>query len=211
MIDIAIVDYGMCNARSIANMLRKAGHDSVVTSRPGDIETARKLVLPGVGSFDQGMTALQEKGLREVLERKAHDERVPILGICLGAQLMTRGSEEGEKPGLGWLPATTRKFVNPTGETKIKTPHMGWNHIRITRPHSIFNELPQPARFYFLHSYHFEPEVSDLAIAETIYGNSFASGLAQENLIALQFHPEKSHRFGLQVMNNFASIPNRDT
>ncbi len=209
MIDIAIIDYGMCNVQSIANMLRKAGYDSMITRDPSEIEAAQKIILPGVGTFDEGITALEKRGFREALDRKAHTEHVPILGICLGAQLMTQSSEEGRLPGLAWLPATTRKFRPPTDGSKIKTPHMGWNYIRPTRPHDIFKDLPQPARFYFLHSYHFETESPDLPIAETIYGESFVSGLAQDNLIALQFHPEKSHRFGLQVMSNFARIPSR--
>ena len=208
---IAIVDYGLCNVRSIANMLRKAGHDAVITSDPDMVAKASKLILPGVGSFDEGVKALENKGLREILDRKALVEKAPILGICLGAQLMTRTSEEGVRSGLGWLPAETVRFSLDTGPSKLKTPHMGWNYIRLPRSHAIFENLPPAPRFYFLHSYHFQTSEARLPISETDYGRSFASGLGQDNLIALQFHPEKSHRFGYCIMDNFARIQTFDS
>jgi imidazole glycerol-phosphate synthase subunit HisH len=203
---IAIVDYDVGNLASIQKMLRRAGTEAKITADPGEIAAADKLILPGVGSFDYGITKLEEKGLIPLLRKRALDEKVPFLGICLGAQLLTLGSEEGVKPGLGWFNARTVRFQFPDSTASLKVPHMGWTDITPAKPSRLFQEIGPEPRFYFVHSYHLAAcDPADIA-ARSKYGYDFVSALERENLFAVQFHPEKSHRFGLKLLKNFAEL-----
>lgn len=200
---ITIVDYGMGNLGSIRNMLRRVGVKSTITGDPGEIERADKILLPGVGSFDAAVRQIEERGLKEVLDRKALVDRVPTMGICLGMQLITRGSEEGTRPGLGWINADVRRFPARQG---LRVPHMGWNVVRATRPSALTAGLSDEPRFYFVHSYYVKADDPADAVLTAEYGVTFDAALEEGNIYGAQFHPEKSHRFGMQLLANFASI-----
>lgn len=197
---ITVIDYGMGNLGSIANMIKKIGYKSIITSDIEEIKKATKLILPGVGAFDNGMKNLKESGLIEVLNQKALVEKIPILGICLGMQLMTNRSEEGKLDGLAWVDAQTKKFVS----AKLKIPHMGWNIIEHKKKSKIFDEYESEKRFYFVHSYYISCNNNDDILTTTPYGHNFVSLYEKENIIGAQFHPEKSHKFGMKLIENFA-------
>lgn len=196
---ITIIDYGMGNLGSIANMIKKAGHKSIITSDLEEIKNATKLILPGVGSFDNGMRNLAELGMIEVLNQKVLIEKTPILGICLGMQLMTKSSEEGKLSGLGWVDAQTKKFVSDT----LKIPHMGWNIIKHQKNSHLFDEYESEKRFYFVHSYYVDANQKKDILTTTPYTHNFVSSFEKENIIGAQFHPEKSHKFGMSLLKNF--------
>jgi glutamine amidotransferase len=199
---IVIVDYGMGNSGSIRNMMVKVGANCTISSDLNEIARADKLVLPGVGSFDRAVTRLQESGILEILNRRVIQDKVPILGICLGMQLFTCGSEEGRLGGLGWVQAETLKFKGlPAG---LKIPHMGWNQIRQCTNHSAIDEIDSQARFYFVHSYYVKCMKEENVVASTTYGVEFHSIISQRNVFGVQFHPEKSHKYGMQLMSWFA-------
>jgi len=203
---IVIVDYGMGNLGSIANMLKKIGGPAQVTDSLEEIEAASKIILPGVGAFDKAMERMNGCGLRSVLEKKALEDRVPFLGICLGMQLLTDRSEEGELSGLGFIPATTRRFRFDGGE-KLNVPHMGWNLVRCSEPCDLTRNLPEEPRFYFVHSYYVTVEDQANSILRTTYGDmEFDSGIRSGNIMGVQFHPEKSHKFGLKLLSNFVEM-----
>ena len=203
---IRIVDYGQGNLGSIRNMLSRIGAESEVSSDPEEIERATHLILPGVGAFDRGMKAIAERGLREVLDHKALEDKIPVLGICLGAQLMTRSSEEGDLPGLGWFPATTKRFVFEPPLPKLPTPNIGWRNVRAAKQGTLVSGLEEECRFYFVHSYFMVSDNADVVALQSDYGHEFAAGLQLENLFSAQFHPEKSHRFGMQFFKNFINV-----
>lgn len=200
---IVIVDYGMGNLGSIVNMFKKIGAKAMISGDPEVIATAPKLLLPGVGSFDRAMERIQEMNLKPVLDEQALVAKKPILGICLGMQLLTRGSEEGILPGLGWVAADTLRFPNLHG---LRIPHMGWN---IVQPHTaspLTQKLPAESRFYFVHSYRVNVDREENSILKCQYGISFDAAVQQDNIFGAQFHPEKSHRFGMQLLRNFADL-----
>lgn len=197
---VIIIDYGMGNLASIANMLHKIGGECQISGDPAVIMAAEKLILPGVGSFDAGMRNLHERGLVDVLDSKVVQENTPLLGICLGMQLLTRGSEEGSLPGLNWIPADTVRF--PSG-TSLKIPHMGWNAIRTCGAARLYREMPVNSRFYFVHSYHVVCDCPDDMSAVTDYGIEVTASFEKGNIFGVQFHPEKSHKFGMQLLKNF--------
>jgi imidazole glycerol-phosphate synthase subunit HisH len=200
---IGIVDYGMGNLGSIRNMLKRVGVESVLVTRPEDILAAPKLILPGVGAFDAGMKNLNECGLVGPLnEAVLGARRVPILGICLGMQLMARASSEGERAGLGWISAGASKFES--GDGGLKVPHMAWNSVRRLNSAPLTDELPEEPRFYFVHSYFIRCDDPDDALLATKYGVEFHSAFHRGNIWGVQFHPEKSHKFGMQLLSNFA-------
>jgi imidazole glycerol-phosphate synthase subunit HisH len=202
---IAIVDYGMGNLGSIANMLRFIGAPSIITSRPDEILGADRLILPGVGHFAAGMRALEERGLVPVLQEKVIGRGAPVLGICLGMQLLTRESEEGHVPGLGWIDGRTVRFRFGGGDARTRVPHMGWNAVRVLRGSALFPEGPATeARFYFVHSYYVECREPGAVLATTRYGEDFVSAVEKGNVMGAQFHPEKSHRFGMALLRGFA-------
>jgi glutamine amidotransferase len=203
---VLVIDYGMGNVGSIVNMARVAGHDIVISDEASQIEKASKLILPGVGSFDTAMTLLHKRGILGALNRAVLERKVPIFGICLGMQLFSRRSEEGELPGLGWIAADTVRFRLEVSYPTLKVPHMGWNQIKPTKPDPLFNELPVDSRFYFVHSYHVTCDDPSDVLAQTTHGISFCSVIGHENIWGAQFHPEKSHRFGLKLLSNFLSL-----
>lgn len=211
---IGIIDAGIGNVGSIRNMFKKIGAAAEVVSNTDGVARAHKLVLPGVGAFDAGMARLNGSGLLPAIERRALVDRIPVLGICLGMQLLTLGSEEGRTPGLGWVRARTLAFGHDVqarmhnGQTlRLRVPHMGWNRVSVTRPHPLVAGVDEDSAFYFVHSYHVQTEDRACLLLECNYGLDFAAALQQDNLMGMQFHPEKSHRHGMMVLRNFAEMP----
>ncbi|BCZ49025.1 imidazole glycerol phosphate synthase subunit HisH 2 [Clostridium gelidum] len=203
---IAIIDYNMGNVASIENILRKIGIEAIITSDPSVIRQADKIILPGVGSFDYGMKNLNDLGLIEVLKEKAIESNTPLLGICLGMQLLTEGSEEGTLQGLGFIKAHTKKFESEYNGEKLRVPHMGWNYIYPKSNAGIFKNSLDNMRFYFVHSYYVECENEKDVLATTEYGNKFASIIGKDNILGVQFHPEKSHKYGMNLLKNFVEM-----
>ena len=203
---ISIINYGVGNIASIVNMLKRIGVASNVVSTGEELRTAQKLILPGVGSFDTAMKKLNSApGLREELDVAALDRKVPLLGICLGMQLLLDGSDEGSERGLGYLGGVSRKF-NATEFSKV--PHMGWNKINVVRNHYTLTQIEQSSRFYFVHSYFVELVSALDGICKTTHGHEFWSGVSRSNITGFQFHPEKSHKFGMGILKNFAQNAN---
>ena len=183
----------------------KTGQQNVqITASAESIAQANKLILPGVGSFDYGMQKLRKSGFYEVLCDRVLLDKVPVLGICLGAQLFTKGSEEGVEPGLGWLDATTVKFDKKIIDLGLKIPHMGWSNVTSVKSSSLFNDMYENPRFYFVHSYHIKCNQHEDKLVSAEHGNSFIAGFERNNLLGVQFHPEKSHKFGMKLLQNFA-------
>lgn len=204
---ITIVDYGMGNLGSIKNMFKYIGVESTIESDVDKIKDASKILLPGVGSFDTAMKKINQNDLKEVLDEKALKEQVPVLGICLGMQLLTNSSEEGTLNGLGWIPAKTLSFKNRIDES-YRIPHMGWNIVKKTNDSELLNGFEEfdETRFYFVHSYFVKVEKEENSLLKTDYGYDFDSAIFNNNIFGAQFHPEKSHRFGMKLFENFARI-----
>lgn len=200
---ITIVDYGLGNLGSIQNMFKRIGEKSIITNSLADVERATKLLLPGVGSFDNAIQRIDKSGLRNVLENKVLIEKTPILGICLGFQLLTMSSEEGRLQGLGWINASTKRFPI---ESNLNVPHMGWNIVQPSREDRLIRGLPDESRFYFAHSYYVTVENEQDSVMKTEYGLIFDTAVQHENIYGVQFHPEKSHKFGMQLLKNFSEI-----
>jgi glutamine amidotransferase len=199
---ITIIDYGMGNLGSIANMIKRIGYSSDITDNLGKIRNADKIILPGVGNFDKAMKNLADLKLIEVLKEKTLNNKTPILGICLGMQLMTNKSEESNEKGLGLIDAKVKRFsFGDNGNFKI--PHMGWNLIQIKKENPLIHNLPEEPRFYFVHSYHVSCNNQNDILTTTHYGYDFDSAFAVDNIMGVQFHPEKSHKFGMQLLKNF--------
>jgi glutamine amidotransferase len=201
---ITILDYGLGNLAAIANVYKPHNIPVSFAKRPQDVESAERVIIPGVGSFDTAMSLLNESGMRGVLEQKVLSEKVPVLGICVGMQILANSSQEGVLPGLGWIPGTVKKLFPRDGQAKIILPHMGWNDVRPTRSHPMFDKLESEAKFYFLHSFFFECDSSNDILATTDYCGEFSCGVNRGNIFGMQFHPEKSHHFGTQLLLNFA-------
>jgi glutamine amidotransferase len=203
---IVVVDFGAGNVGSVANMLRKIGAPVVVSDDPDVIGDAERLVVPGVGAFDVAMASIEERGLVSVLDDRA-SSGVPILGICLGMQLFARSSEEGERPGLGWIAGDVGRLRPAIVGDRLVVPHMGWDRIRVTRaPKSIEPGPVSEGRFYFVHSYGLVCDDPDDALGITDYGRGFCSVVERDNLLGVQFHPEKSHRYGKAFLTSWAGI-----
>ena len=200
---IAILDYGVGNLKSIHNMFKKVGVNSTITSKNKEIEKASKYILPGVGSFDYGINNLKKASFFETLEKEVLENKKPILGICLGMQLLSNDSQEGKESGLGWINASTVKFnlVNQN----LTVPHMGWNKINPININNIFKNLNEN-KFYFAHSYHVVCHDEKNVLATCNYGELFTCAIHKENIYGVQFHPEKSHKFGMQLIKNFSMI-----
>mgnify|MGYP000894251471 CR=1 FL=1 len=202
---VIIIDYGMGNLGSVKNMLKRVGADSEVSGDLEVINKADKILLPGVGAFDAAINTLKEKGLIAVLKKRALEDKIPFLGICLGMQLLTDGSEEGVLPGLSLIPGNTLKFDIEKLEGK-KIPHMGWNTVYKGEGSPLTKDMDENERFYFVHSYYVKVSDSKHSILKTNYGNEFDSGIQRNNIMGVQFHPEKSHKFGMKLLKNFANI-----
>lgn len=204
---ITIIDYGMGNLGSILNMLKKIGASAQLSSDIKEIESSEKIILPGVGAFDMAMSNIQSLNLKTVLNKKALEDKVPILGICLGMQLLTEDSEEGTLKGMCWIPGHVKRFkFGHQMADNLKIPHMGWNQVNNVANHPLFHHMSEDMRFYFVHSYHFKCHLPENSIGETTYGFPFTSAVAKENIMGVQFHPEKSHKFGMQLLKNFVTI-----
>lgn len=200
---IVVVDYGMGNLRSVQKAFERIKIPVQISSHGDDIARADKLILPGVGHFRNGMENLKKLGIISILNEKVIAEKTPILGICLGMQLLTRYSEEGDCEGLGWIDTKTKAFEHNDGASDLKIPHMGWNTIRLLSKHSLFNGHKPEKPFYFVHSY-YVPCSPQYCLASTEYGIEFSSVIYKDNIFGTQFHPEKSHRQGLRLLENFA-------
>jgi len=200
---IAIVDYGVGNLASIQNMFKRLSIQACCTASPELIDQAQGLLLPGVGHFDSCLTRFHQSGLRTIVESKVR-EGCPVLGICVGAQMMTRKSEEGQEVGLGWVEADTVRFRLENCDLRV--PHMGWSDLEELGDSPLWANLPEDPRFYFAHSYHFQFDNPDLVTGRTHYGYSFACAFRKGNIFGVQFHPEKSHRYGMKVLENFAHL-----
>ena len=202
---IALVDYGLGNVQAFANIYRRLNIPVTTAQTPEALASADKLVLPGVGAFDWAMTRLNESGMRECLQDLAVKQKRPVLGVCVGMQMMAGRSEEGDLPGLGWIMGEVRRFDEKSFTAKTRLPHMGWNEALPKAASGLFRNLDAP-RFYFLHSYYFECDKDDDVIAFTDYNGRFASAVGSGNIYGVQFHPEKSHRFGIELLKNFAEL-----
>jgi imidazole glycerol-phosphate synthase subunit HisH len=200
---IAIIDYGIGNLKSIYNMFKKVGAESVITSDIETIKKADKYLLPGIGSFDHGINSLKNTPFFEILEKEVLENKKPILGICLGMQLLTNSSEEGKEKGLGWIDAQTIKF--DLEDKSISVPHMGWNKTNPTNTDDIFKNLDEN-RFYFVHSYHVVCNSDKNILATADYGKPFTCSIYKNNVYGVQFHPEKSHKIGMQLLKNFGEM-----
>jgi imidazole glycerol-phosphate synthase subunit HisH len=202
--DIIIIDYGMGNIRSILNKISNSGLEGIVSDDVALIKKANKLILPGVGHFQNGMKNLKSRNLIDILNKKVLVDKTPILGICLGMQLMTKSSEEGNVEGLCWFNATTKKFQH--NDIRYKVPHMGWNTLQKHKESILLKNIPENKSFYFVHSYHVVCHESADILTTTNYGYEFVSSIQKENLFGTQFHPEKSHEWGNLLLNNFLKI-----
>lgn len=199
---ITIIDYGLGNLESIVNMLKKLGHKSKISQNQEDLLNASKLILPGVGSFDTGMNNLNQRGYTEVLQKKVIEDKTPIIGICLGMQLLANSSEEGIQRGLGWINGRSVKF----NHNSLKVPHMGWNNIKLLKESTLFDSLDKFRKYYFVHSFHLLCEEDNDVLATSEYGNNFTAMVEKDNIYGAQFHPEKSHKYGMEILNQFAKI-----
>lgn len=203
---ISIVDYGLGNIGAFSNMYKRMNIETQVAKRPDELRSATKVILPGVGAFDHAMDRLRASGMRETLDELVLDRRVPVLGICVGMQILAEGSDEGHLPGLGWIRGRVRAFESVPEARGLPLPHMGWNDVRPAADSRLFDGLENEARFYFLHSYFFECEQADCAAATTQYGIDFSCAVHSGNVHGVQFHPEKSHHYGAQLLKNFAEL-----
>jgi glutamine amidotransferase len=199
--NIVIIDYGMGNIRSVMNKIHRSGHEAIVSFEHDIIKNADKIILPGVGHFSNGMKRLQERNIIDILNEKVLNDKVPVLGICLGMQLLTGFSEEGNTTGIGWLDAETVKF--DLNDIKHKVPHMGWNSIVQKKESPLLKDIPDNRYYYFVHSYHVKCNNSDDVLTTSFYGYEFVSSVQKDNIFGTQFHPEKSHEWGEKLLNNF--------
>jgi glutamine amidotransferase len=203
---IAIIDYGVGNIGSIANMIAKIGGQVKIVSNYQELRNVSRIILPGVGSFDDGMRRLNQSGILPELEYKIIGQKIPVLGICLGAQMMTKSSEEGVMSGLGWLNADTLKFSSKL--INLPLPNIGWRHVNSYNQTALLNNFDRPPKFYFVHSYYMKPALNSEQIVaiSAEYGIEYACGLSFENIHCVQFHPEKSHKYGMQFFRNFLEL-----
>ncbi len=203
---IGIIDYGLGNVKAFANLYKSLNIPVQIIKEPVEFKKISKIILPGVGAFDYAMQKLEASGLKSSLEEMVLVQRIPVLGICVGMQILARSSEEGSLPGLAWIEGTVRKFEFSSLNNSTCVPHMGWNNVTPLKADGLFKHLDEQSLFYFLHSYYFQCERSSDIIAITDYGGAFASAVNSGNISGVQFHPEKSHRFGTRLLENFAKL-----
>jgi imidazole glycerol-phosphate synthase subunit HisH len=202
---ITIVDYGVGNVQAFANIYHRLGIPFRLAGTAAALDGATRLILPGVGAFDWAMKRLGDSGMRARLDELVLTQGVPVLGVCVGMQMLARGSDEGQLEGLGWIPASVRRFDEATFDQKTRLPHMGWNDVVPVGQHPLFRDMPGP-RFYFLHSYYFQPDAADTVVATADYMGRFAAAVSSRHIFGVQFHPEKSHQWGVQLLRNFAQL-----
>lgn len=203
---MVILNYGIGNLNSIKNMLHRLGVSASITDNPSEIEKAKKIILPGVGHFDYGMKMLKQSAFFEILNQKATLEKVPILGICLGSQMLLEKSEEGSEPGLGWIKGECKKFNFKENKLKLSIPNMGWNEVEFDKDFVLYKNLTENSRFYFVHSYFMNCTYSENSRGKANYGIEYTCAIQKDNIFGVQFHPEKSHKFGMQLLKNFAEL-----
>jgi len=208
---IAIIDYGLGNIQAFVNVYRRLQIPVCVATSADMLAAATKLILPGVGAFDHAMARLNASGMREKLDELVRNENMPILGICVGMQMLADGSDEGGLPGLGWIPGRVRALADTCCAEKLPLPHMGWNDVKTVQSSVLFSGLEDSACFYFLHAYYFQCNQPEHAVAVTTYGLDFTCAVADENIHGVQFHPEKSHGFGVTLLKNFAECQHAQT
>ena len=203
---ISIVDYGLGNIRAFLNVFKRLNVDAITVSTPSDLARATKVILPGVGHFDHAMEQLQYSGMRETLDDLVIARRVPVLGVCVGMQILARSSDEGALPGLGYIAGRVRGLATVESVKSLNLPHMGWNDVRPVNGNPLFADLEHDARFYFLHSFYFDCERTQDTAAVARYGIDFSAAVSADNVYGVQFHPEKSHHFGARLLKNFAAL-----
>lgn len=202
---ITIIDYGVGNLSSVKNMLKKAGFESVLAADLPAVEVATKIILPGIGAFDHCMQRFNDSGLRSLVTKKVREEKIPLLGICVGLQMLMEGSEEGVESGLGWIGGKTMKF-NKEKLGDLKIPHMGWTDVQIAKTSPLLKDLDEQPRFYFVHSYHVQPYHPEDELLKANYGYDFTAAVCRDNIFGVQFHPEKSHKYGMKILENFSRL-----
>jgi len=203
---ISIVDYGLGNVEAFLTIYKRLGFEANLAKTESDLSLATKIILPGVGAFDHAIQLLNQSGMREAIETLVLKDKVPILGVCVGMQMMASSSDEGVLPGLGLIPGRVRSFYSNKNASNLPLPHMGWNNINPKSGEPLFVEIEKNARFYFLHSYYFESSEPSNETANVFYGFDFSCSVSAGNIHGVQFHPEKSHHFGSQLLKNFAKI-----
>jgi glutamine amidotransferase len=203
---VVIVNYGSGNIQAIANIYDSLKVEYRIARTVQELTNASKIILPGVGAFDETMGKLESSGFVEILNKLVLVDKVPILGICVGMQVLANGSEEGIKKGLGWIKGEVKKIDRNLIESKPKVPHLGWNSISLTKESNLFCDVNQNDGFYFIHSYYFETESKDDILSESFYGKKFSSSVNRENIYGVQFHPEKSHKNGINLLKNFSEL-----
>ncbi|MCZ6664123.1 MAG: imidazole glycerol phosphate synthase subunit HisH [Gammaproteobacteria bacterium] len=203
---IKIVDYGLGNVRAFLNVYKRLDIPAAVARTAADLGGASRVVLPGVGAFDHAMELLQQSGMRETLDDLVLSCNVPVLGVCVGMQILVESSEEGQASGLCWINGSVRKLRAADEHQRLRLPHMGWNDVEPVGSFKLFDGLEKDARFYFLHSYHFDCEAREQVLAETGYGTRFVCAVRSGNIYGVQFHPEKSHQYGTRLLKNFAEV-----
>jgi imidazole glycerol-phosphate synthase subunit HisH len=203
---IAIINYGSGNIRAIANIYERLSIPYKIVSQSDELQGSKKIILPGVGAFDETISLLSHSGFRTALDHEVLTNHIPVLGICVGMQILGEKSEEGNLPGLGWIKGTVKKFDSTRISSKPKIPHLGWNSVKAVKAHSMFNTVDEEQGFYFMHSFYFECTDGNDLMSSTFYGMDFASAVNHENIYGVQFHPEKSHENGINLLRNFATI-----
>jgi glutamine amidotransferase len=203
---ITIINYGSGNISAIGNIYEQLKVPFKIANRPDEVLGAEKIILPGVGAFDETISMLDESGFRKVLDKEVLVNKIPVIGICVGMQILAKTSEEGSLPGLGWIDGVVRKFDKTLLPFKPKIPHLGWNSIELTRNSHLYEGIIEEEGFYFLHSYYFECNKEDDVLSRTYYGKNFASSINNNNIYGVQFHPEKSHFNGIKLLHNFSKI-----
>jgi glutamine amidotransferase len=204
--EVTVVNLGVGNLGAIPNMLKRLGATATITDDAGEIDRATKLVLPGVGAFDAAMSNLRRLGLTDVLTRQVLERRTPVLGLCLGMQLLADESEEGNEPGLGWIRGKVVRFRLDGSDPTLRIPQMGWNTVQPARQVPLLHDLGEDPRFYFAHSYHLVCADPSDVVGTTVHGYEFPSVVQRDNVMGAQFHPEKSHRFGMKLFENFVAL-----
>jgi imidazole glycerol-phosphate synthase subunit HisH len=201
---LVVVDYGVGNLASMQNMFKRICIEATVSKEHSVLEQATKIILPGVGAFDTCAEKLNESGLTELLNKKVVQEKTPVLGVCVGMQLLTEGSDEGVLPGLGWIKGRIVKFNQLVLDKGLKIPHMGWTEVKLQQPSLLFKDMYEDPRFYFVHSYHAQTANAEDVLLTAEHGYSFTAAIQRNHIAGVQFHPEKSHKYGMKLLENFA-------